>query len=609
MNRGTGTTDRRPWRNSIALAAAVALILTPGTTFGAEEGGGHSGGGGGGMGGGGEDTSPGNNLSMPVIWTEAEGLRPTLREAATPLTAILGTLGTDGTITPLDATYVLKDDAGTKDVVEQNPLFLQKTVNSWQADNVELADSGLALSDGRLPVTYLDWGDNLEAKDWSTKQMVRVETRLVQKVDGMTGYVMKKVFGQGQTEMWGVLGKQVPVDPEAPVPSTDPWSATDEERTEAFAYTSNACLTIERIDRATSLTWDPGDRAWTPDGKSICVGDVTEGPGGYGAEVTVSGGMTYGYVWHARGAEAGLYRLTFSLKPGAGVDIAPSTERYVSATTEEGGSGHKPPGAGGHETATEPTTDAASAEEGGTGGGTDAGSKPVPNVPVIVPELDLSYIDVGLDYSPTVPSMPLNLKAVRGVEQIALTWEPPVYDGMGAITEYVVNGVRDEDGTVLPAQRIAAGTPLTAAFAGLVGGEPYTFTVVAVNGQGPGVPASVTTVPKVKPAVSPPVVNPSTPAAPSTAAPPAKVATITVKAVSGRSKLFIDVDPNKGKGYWQVMIQRKAGKVWKVLPKVYRTKGSAETLTVNLPKGSYRAVVLPKYTHAGAMSGSVTLKR
>ena len=70
MNRGTGTTDRRPWRNSIALAAAVALILTPGTTFGAEEGGGHSGGGGGGMGGGGEDTSPGNNLSMPVIWTD-----------------------------------------------------------------------------------------------------------------------------------------------------------------------------------------------------------------------------------------------------------------------------------------------------------------------------------------------------------------------------------------------------------------------------------------------------------------------------------------------------------------------------------------------------------
>ena len=226
---------------------------------------------------------------------------------------------------------------------------------------------------------------------------------------------------------------------------------------------------------------------------------MADGPGGYGAEVTVSGGMTYGYVWHARGAESGLYRLTFSLKPGAGVDIAPSTARYVSATTEEGGSGHKPPGAGEDEATVEPAV----AEEGGSEGGTDAGSKPVPNVPVIVPELDLSYIDVGLDYNPTVPSMPLNLKAVRGVEQIALTWEPPVYDGMAAITEYVVNGVRDEDGTVLPEQRITAGTPFTATFAGLVGGEPYTFTVAAVNGQGTGVPASVTTVPKVEPAVQP----------------------------------------------------------------------------------------------------------
>ena len=82
-----------------------------------------------------------------------------------------------------------------------------------------------------------------------------------------------------------------------------------------------------------------------------------------------------------------------------------------------------------------------------------------------------------------------------------------------------------------------------------------------------------------------------------------------MKAVSGRSKLFVDVDPNKGKGYWQVMIQRKAGKVWKALPKVYRTKGSAETLTVNLPKGSYPGSRPAEVHPRGATSGSVTLKR
>ena len=137
----------------------------------------------------------------------------------------------------------------------------------------------------------------------------------------------------------------------------------------------------------------------------------------------------------------------------------------------------------------------------------------MPNLPVILPELDLSYIDVGLDYSPTSRPCRSTSRRFRGVEQIALHLGAAVYDGIGAITEYVVNGVRDEDATVLPEQRIAAGTPLTAAFAGLVGGEPYTFTVVAVNGQGPGVPATVTTVPKVKPAVNPPAVSPSTPAA------------------------------------------------------------------------------------------------
>ena len=75
MNRERGTVDRRPWRNSIALAAAVRAH--PHAGYELRRGGGRSVGGG--MGGGGEDTSPGNNLSMPVIWTDT-GLRPTLRE-------------------------------------------------------------------------------------------------------------------------------------------------------------------------------------------------------------------------------------------------------------------------------------------------------------------------------------------------------------------------------------------------------------------------------------------------------------------------------------------------------------------------------------------------
>ena len=45
---------------------------------------------------------------------------------------------------------------------------------------------------------------------------------------------------------------------------------------------------------------------------------------------------------------------------------------------------------------------------------------------------------------------------------------------------------------------------------------------------------------------------------------------------------------------------------YRLLPKVYKTQGAAEKLTINLKKGTYRAVVLPKYGYAGATSKAVT---
>jgi hypothetical protein len=87
-------------------------------------------------------------------------------------------------------------------------------------------------------------------------------------------------------------------------------------------------------------------------------------------------------------------------------------------------------------------------------------------------------------------------------------------------------------------------------------------------------------------------------------------ARVKVKAVSARSKLKVDVNPNMGSKYWTFQVQRKiADGTWKAL-KTYRTYGSAETRTVNLRKGTYRVWVNPKFGHLGAMSPSeVTLKR
>ena len=86
--------------------------------------------------------------------------------------------------------------------------------------------------------------------------------------------------------------------------------------------------------------------------------------------------------------------------------------------------------------------------------------------------------------------------------------------------------------------------------------------------------------------------------------------TVKVKAVSSRSKLKVDVNPNMGRKYWTFQVQRKNadGTTWKPL-KTYKTYGSAEKRTINLPKGTYKVFVNPKFGYQGATSAEITLKR
>ena len=88
----------------------------------------------------------------------------------------------------------------------------------------------------------------------------------------------------------------------------------------------------------------------------------------------------------------------------------------------------------------------------------------------------------------------------------------------------------------------------------------------------------------------------------------------TVKALTSRnaskSKLKVNVNPNKGSGYWTFRVQKRtANGTWSTLSTTYRTKGKYETRTINLRKGTYRVVVAGKYGYHGASSKSVTLAR
>ena len=234
-------------------------------------------------------------------------------------------------------------------------------------------------------------------------------------------------------------------------------------------YTDEACLTIERVDEADTIKWDPISRTWTGSSAlNTCLGDSEGGLNGLGAEVTISGGMTYGSVWDPGGLPDGQYRMTFSLQEGSKVDITEDSVLYASA--EEG---------------EESVTELAAAEE------SEAGGAPQGNKAVLVPEDNLTYIDVGLSFVHGKPTRPVNLEAAPGVEQMTLTWDPPVYEGTSPITAYIVTagvyGQYSVDAT-------ATSTTIT----GLPGGVKTIFTVVAVNDQGPGDETAVVATPLTK---------------------------------------------------------------------------------------------------------------
>jgi hypothetical protein len=86
--------------------------------------------------------------------------------------------------------------------------------------------------------------------------------------------------------------------------------------------------------------------------------------------------------------------------------------------------------------------------------------------------------------------------------------------------------------------------------------------------------------------------------------------TVKFKAVSGGSKIKVDVNPNMGRKYWTFQVQRKNTDGSWIALKTYKTQGAKETRTVNLAKGTYRVWVNPKFGYQGAFStNEVTLKK
>jgi serine protease len=180
----------------------------------------------------------------------------------------------------------------------------------------------------------------------------------------------------------------------------------------------------------------------------------------------------------------------------------------------------------------------------------------------------------------TVPGGPSGVVGRSGDRSVLVSWSAPASTGGSPITGYRV--------TASPGGKTCTTTGARSCrVSGLVNGRAYRFTVRAANSSGWG-PAS----------------------AASKAVTPTPQVRVTVRAVSGADKLFVDVDPNKGSGYWSFRVHKRTRTgSWSTLPTTYRTQGSTETRTVNLPKGTYRVVVAGKYGHRGATSKAITLTR
>jgi hypothetical protein len=85
---------------------------------------------------------------------------------------------------------------------------------------------------------------------------------------------------------------------------------------------------------------------------------------------------------------------------------------------------------------------------------------------------------------------------------------------------------------------------------------------------------------------------------------------VVVRAVDQASRLFVDVDPDKGAGSWSFRVQKRTGSgSWTTLATTYTTLGGKETRTINLRAGTYRVKANAKYGYLGATSAAVRILR
>ncbi|UCF30483.1 MAG: hypothetical protein JSV26_10590 [bacterium] len=308
----------------------------------------------------------GNNLSLPAILTDT-AVGSIAAYWAPPAPAVLGThfsYGCDKPQTVGIYSYpntTCVDDPNAPNVhydaatcagpgypcegLPVEPIFWQKVAdNDWWADQDNIGAS--------KEVAYVDWGDALEARSWTSKSQIRVETQpysttipgfdplvancfdaamaasLDPAVACKVGFRMWHVSGQGITEHWGVRADLSDVSYNYDSPFQ-------------IINTDTARLNIAKMEDDSAECPLPGGGeegevvilqseppvlgAWTGNGwEGACT--VRDAP--YSIELSVGGKYVYGYNWPMKSTvmdvcdgvwdKTGWWRLTFYTEGGLG---------------------------------------------------------------------------------------------------------------------------------------------------------------------------------------------------------------------------------------------------------------------------------------------------
>ena len=215
-------------------------------------------------------------------------------------------------------------------------IYWQKVGPYWSAD-----EEPLALEEDSIAyVSYVDWGDALEAVSWTERSRIRVETQPYSsriamfdptvesceeasnldsgepEVDCKIGFQMWHVSGQGTTEHWGVRANDA-----------DDAVSYNYDSPFQIIKTGTAMLNLTKLEPGEADCPMPGEGEEVPGPPVVDTWNGNEWDGtctwrneSYGSEVSVGGKYVYGYNWPMKDVKelcgedwqkTGWWRLTF----------------------------------------------------------------------------------------------------------------------------------------------------------------------------------------------------------------------------------------------------------------------------------------------------------